>query len=83
MLINHDPVMTLTYFKAMSTLVAYVFEWLNCLKMSFEGKHVGNLQMHRILISLKKNGQRASSAPSGTIFYNIQTCLLVYTADLR
>ena len=28
--INHDPVMTLTYFKARSTLVAYVFEWVNC-----------------------------------------------------
>ena len=28
--INHDPVMTLTYFKARSTWVAYVFEWVNC-----------------------------------------------------
>ena len=28
--INHDPVMTLTYFKARSTLFAYVFEWVNC-----------------------------------------------------
>ena len=25
-----DPVMTLTYFKARSTWVAYVFEWVNC-----------------------------------------------------
>ena len=28
--INHDPVMTLTYFKARSTWVAYVFEWVDC-----------------------------------------------------
>ena len=28
--INHDPVMTLIYFKARSTWVAYVFEWVNC-----------------------------------------------------
>ena len=28
--INHDPVMTLTYFNARSTWVAYVFEWVNC-----------------------------------------------------
>ena len=28
--INHGPVMTLTYFKARSTWVAYVFEWVNC-----------------------------------------------------
>ena len=28
--INHDPVMTLAYFKARSTWVAYVFEWVNC-----------------------------------------------------
>ena len=27
---NHDPVMTLTYFKARSTWVAYEFEWVNC-----------------------------------------------------
>ena len=31
--INHDPVMTLTYFKARSTWVAYAFEW---------GKGAGN-----------------------------------------
>ena len=28
--INHDPVITLTYFKARSTWVGYVFEWVNC-----------------------------------------------------
>ena len=28
--INHVPVMTLIYFKARSTWVAYVFEWVNC-----------------------------------------------------
>ena len=30
---NHDPVMTLTYFKARSMMVAYVFEWVNCLTL--------------------------------------------------
>ena len=28
--INHDPVMIFAYFKARSTWVAYVFEWVNC-----------------------------------------------------
>ena len=31
--INHDSVMTLTYFKARSTWVAYEFEWVNCLNV--------------------------------------------------
>ena len=40
--------------------------------------------MDRILIILGKNGPRASSAPFiEAIFNNIQTYLLVYTADLR
>ena len=40
--------------------------------------------MDRILIILKKeNGPRASSAPcTGVKYHNIQTCLLVYAADL-
>ena len=43
--------------------------------------------MDRILIILKKkeeNGPRASSTPAlGFKYHNIQTCLLVYAADLR
>ena len=36
--INHDPVMTLTYFRARSTWVAYAFEWVKLLKCHLEGK---------------------------------------------
>ena len=55
--INHDPVMTLTYFKARSTWVAYVL-----LKCHLKGKTCR--QMDRILIILKtKKWPRASSAP--------------------
>ena len=36
--INHDPVMTLTYFRARSTLVTYALEWGKTVKMSFKGK---------------------------------------------
>ena len=38
MYINHDPVMTLTYFKAMSTNVANAFEWGKLLKCHLKGK---------------------------------------------
>ena len=36
--INHDPVMTLTYFRARSTWVAYAFEWVKLLKCHLKGK---------------------------------------------
>ena len=36
--LNHDPMMTLTYFKARSTWVAYVFEWVDLLKCHLKGK---------------------------------------------
>ena len=36
--INHDPVMTLTKFMAMSTWVAYAFEWGKLLKCHLKGK---------------------------------------------
>ena len=36
--INYDPWMTLTYFTARSTLVAYAFEWGKLLKWDFNGK---------------------------------------------
>ena len=38
--INHDHVMTLTYFTARSTQVAYAFEWGKIVLLSFEGKTV-------------------------------------------
>ena len=55
--------MTLTYYKARSKWVAYVFEWVDLLKCHLKGKLVGYWQMDRILIILKTNGPRASSAP--------------------
>ena len=48
--------MTLTYSKAKSTWVAYVFEWGKLLKCHLKGKTC-------IDYSEKKNGPRASSAP--------------------
>ena len=38
--INHDPVMTLTYFRARSTLVTYAFEWGKLLKCHLKGKNL-------------------------------------------
>ena len=35
---NHDPVMTLTYFRARSTGVAYAVEWVKLLKCYLKGK---------------------------------------------
>ena len=59
--------MTLTYFRARLTWVAYAFEWVKC---HLKGK--GNGQ--DIDYPEKKNGPRASSAPllPGAIFHNIQ-----------
>ena len=50
--INHDPVMTLTKFKARSTYVGHIMH--NGVNMSLTGKTSGNEQMDRILIILKK-----------------------------
>ena len=49
-------------------------------KMSFEGEN-----QQEMVISLKnENGPRATSALAlGLKYHNIQTCLLVYAADLR
>ena len=40
MFINHDPVMTLTYFTARSAYVAHAFEWGKTVKISFEGNNL-------------------------------------------
>ena len=79
--INHDPVMTLTKFMARSTWVAYAFELGKLLKCHLKGKASRKLA----------NGQNIEdSEPKGFIcpctgvkYHNIQTCLLVYAADLR
>ena len=38
MIINHDPVMTLTYYTLRSTWVANAFEWGKFLKCHLKGK---------------------------------------------
>ena len=43
--INHDPVMTLTYFTARSTEVAHASKWGKLLKCHLKGKPEGNGQM--------------------------------------
>ena len=81
---NHDPVMTLAYFKASSTRVVYTFELGKLLNCHLKGKSAGNLQMDRRLIILKKKEEKKMAEMLCTgAKYQIQTCLLVYAADLR
>ena len=82
--INHDPVMTLSQFMAMSTWVAHAFEWGKLLKCHLKGKTAENWQMGRILIILKKeNDTRASSVPTLGLNAIIFKRLFVYAADFR
>ena len=61
--------MTLTYFKARSTWVAYVFEWVDLLKCHLKGKTCRILANGQdIDYPEKKNGPRASSAPILELF---------------
>ena len=41
--INHDPGMTLTYFTARSTLVAYAYEWGKLLKWDLKANLARNM----------------------------------------
>ena len=77
--------MTLTYFKARSTWVAYVFEWVDLLKCHLKRKTCRILANGQDIDypEEKKWSQGFICPYTGTIFYNIQTCSLVYTADLR
>ena len=75
--INHDPVMTLTKFMARSTWVAYAFEW---------GKQASRKLANgqNIDYSEKRKWPKGFICPcTGVKYHNIQTCLLVYAADLR
>ena len=70
--------MTLTYFMARSTWFPYAYEWVRLLKCHLLGKTCRTLA----------NGQdidysEEKKMATRVIFHNIQTCLLVYTADLR
>ena len=61
--INHDPVMTLTQFRARSTWVAYAFEWGKLLKYHLKGKTSRKLANGQNTLK-KENGPMASSAPA-------------------
>ena len=65
--------MTLTYFMARSTYVAYAFEWGKVLKCHLYGKLAGNGQMDlRWMILGKKIGPQGLSAPTPGQY----TCIL-------
>ena len=83
--INHDFVMTLIQFMARSTWVA--FEWGKLLKCHLKGKasrKLANGQNTCIDYSEKRKWPKDFICPcTGVEYHNIQTCLLVYAADLR
>ena len=86
--INHDPVMTLTQFMArssLSTWVAHAFEWEKLLKCHLKGKASRKLANgQNIDYSEKRKWPKGFICPcTGVKYHNIQTCLLVYAADLR
>ena len=83
--INHDPVMTLTKFMARSTWIAYVFELGKLLKCHLKGKASRKLANgQNIDYSEKRKRPKGLICPcTGVKYHNIQTCLLVYAADLR
>ena len=83
--VYHDPVMTLTQFMVRSAWVAHAFEWGKTVKMSFEGKSKQKIgKGQNIDYSEKKKISQGLHLPlPGVKYHNIQTCLLVYAADLR
>ena len=82
--INHDPVMTLTYFKARSTWVAYAFEWGKLLKCHLKRKTCRKLANGQNIDYSQKIWPKSFLCPcTGAKYHNIQLCLLVYVADLR
>ena len=78
--INHDPVMTLTKFMARSTWVAYAFELGKLLKCHLKGKASRKLANGQ---NIKDSEKRKLPKCFICKYHNIQTCLLVYAADLR
>ena len=82
--INHDPVITLTKFMARSTWVAHAFEWKKLLKCHLKGKASKKLANgQNIDYSEKRKRPKGFICPcTGVKYHNIQTCLLVYAADL-
>ena len=83
--INHVPVMTLTKFMARSTWVAYAFELGKLLKCHLKGNASRKLANgQNIEDAEKRKWAKGFICPcTGVKYHNIQTCLLVYAADLR
>ena len=82
--INHDPVMT--KFMARSTWVAYAFELGKLLKCHLKGKASRKLANGQTIEDSKKKRKWPKGficLCSGVKYHNIQTCLLLYAADLR
>ena len=75
--------MTLTKFMARSTWVAHAFEWGKLLKCHLKGKASKKLANgQNIGYSEKRKRPKGFICPcTGVKYHNIQTCLLVYTAD--
>ena len=83
--INHGPVMTLTKFMARSTWVAFESELGKLLKCHLKEKASRKLANRRnIEDSENRKWPKGFICPcTGVKYHNIQTCLLVYAADLR
>ena len=83
--INHDPLMTLTKFMARSAWVAYASELGKLLKCHLKEKANRKLANgQNIEDSEKRKWPKGFICPcTGVKYHNIQTCLLVYAADLR
>ena len=77
--------MTLTQFMARSTWVPYASEWGKLLKCHLKRKTSRKLTNEQnIDLSEKRKWPKGFICPgTGVKYHNIQTCLLVYAADLR
>ena len=69
--INHDPVITLTYFTARPTLVAHAFEWGKLLKCHLMGKACNKLA-NGLNFHEKEIDSRGRSDPA----LGLYTCIL-------
>ena len=79
-------VMTLTQFMARSTWVAHAFEWEKLLKCHLKGKASRKLANGQNIdySEKKRKWSKGFICPyTGVKYHNIQTCSLVYAADLR
>ena len=73
--------MTLTKFMARSAWVAYAFERGKLLKCHLKGKAIRKLANGQNIDYSEK--KKMTQGLYWGKYYNIQTCLLVYAADLR